>query len=176
MWECEVHRVFEQRHAACVGKRRRLVELVQKREVDRPAAQARDDLLGLALRERQLNLGIRRAERGDRVRQQRRPGGWERGEAQLTAAQAGDRLERRLGGVEAREDALGVPDERLPGGGQRDAARMALEERDPGFALERRDLLRDGRLGVGQRLRGGRQRAAVRDLAKDLEATDIQHK
>ncbi len=111
-----------------------------------PAAQARRDLLGLALDERQLDVGVGGAEGGDRQRHQRRPGGGEGGHPQAPPAQPGDRRQRRLGGVQAREDALGVADQRLPGGGQADPARVALEQRQPGFGLERGDLLGDGRL------------------------------
>ena len=96
--------------------------------------------------------------------------------AQPPAAQAGDRRQRRLGGLQAREDALGVPDERLAGGGQADAARMALEQRHAGFGLERGDLLGDRRLRVGERLGGGRERAAVGDLLQDPQAADVEHK
>ncbi len=89
--------------------------------------------------------------------------------------QPGDRRQRRLGRLQAREDALGVADERLSGGRQADAARMALEQRHPGFGLERRDLLGDGRLGVGERVGGGRERAAVGDLLEDLQAGHVEH-
>ena len=44
-----------------------------------------------------------------------------------------------------------------------------------GLALERRDLLRDGGLREGQRLGGGGERAADRDLAEDPHAADVKH-
>ena len=53
-----------------------------------------------------------------------------------------------------REDALGVPHERLAGRRQADAAGVALQQRHARFRLERGDLLGDGRLGVGERLGG----------------------
>ena len=68
-----------------------------------------------------------------------------------------------------------MADQRLAGGRQADAARMALEQRHPGFGLERRDLLGDRRLGVGERLGGGRERAAVGDLLEDLQPADVKH-
>ena len=140
----EVHRVLEQLHARHVRRQRRLAgELEQQRQVELAGAQARHDLLGLALGERQLDVRVGGAEAGDRERHQRRAGGREGGHPQAPAAQPGDRRQRRLGGLQAREDALGVPDERLAGGRQADAARVALEQRHPGFGLERRDLLGD---------------------------------
>jgi hypothetical protein len=55
-------------------------------------------------------------------------------------------------------------------------AGVALDERCPGLAFERRDLLRDRRLGDVQRLRGGGERTAGRDLAEDAETSDIEHR
>ena len=155
--------------------RRLARELEQQREVELAGAQARDDRLRLALGERQLDVGIGGAERRDRQGDQRRSGGREGGDAQAPSAQPRDRRERRLGGVQAREDALGVAHERLPGGRQRDAARMALEQRHAGFALERGDLLGDRGLGVGQRLGGRRERAAVGDLLQNPQPTHAKH-
>ena len=65
--------------------------------------------------------------------------------------------------------------ERLSGGGQADPARVALEQRHAGFGLERRDLLGDRRLGVGEGGRGGRERPAVGDLLQDLQPDDVKH-
>ena len=45
----------------------------------------------------------------------------------------------------------------------------------PGLALERRDLLRDGRLGEGQCLGRGGERAAGRDLAEHAHAANVEH-
>ena len=109
--------------------RAEVAELEQQREVDLPGAQPRRDLLGLALGQRQLDVGVARAEGGDRQRHQRRPGGRERGHPQPAPAQAGDRPERRLGGLQPREDPLGVSHQRLPRRGQADPARVALQQR-----------------------------------------------
>jgi len=133
-------------------------------------------LLGLALGERQLDVGVARAEARDRERHQRRPRGREGGHPQATPAQAGDRPERRLGGLQARKDALGVAHERLPRRGQGDPARMALQQRHPGFRLERGDLLGDRGLRVVERVRRGREGAAPGDLVEDLQTRDIKHK
>ncbi len=174
--ECEVEGILEQRHARELVCGRGVAELEQQREVDLAGAQARLDLLGLALGERQLDLGVARAEACDRERHQRRPRGREGSHPQATPAQAGDRTERRLGGLQAREDALGVSHERLPGRGQGDPARMALQQRHPGFGLERGDLLRDRGLRVVERVCRGREGAAPGDLVEDLQTRDIKHK
>ena len=115
------------------------------------------------------------AEGGDRERHQRRGGGLERGQAQPAAAQAGDRLQLGLGLAEAGEDRVGVADERLAGLGQPDSARVALDERAAGLALERGDLLRDGGLREGEGLGGGRERAADGDLPEHPHAANVKH-
>jgi hypothetical protein len=79
-------------------------------------------------------------------------------------------------GLEPGEDALGVPDQRLACGGQADSARMALEQRHAGFRLERRDLLGDGRLRVGQRLGRAGEGSPVSDLSEDSESSGVKHK
>ena len=77
--------------------------------------------------------------------------------------------------AEAGEDRVGVADERLAGLGQADAARVALDERAAGLALERGDLLRDGGLREGEGLGGGAERAADRDLSEHAHAADVKH-
>ena len=74
-----------------------------------------------------------------------------------------------LGGLQPREDPLGVADQRLPGRRQAHAPGMALQQRQPRLRLQRRDLLGDGRLRVGERLGRRRDRAAVGDLPQNLE-------
>ena len=115
-------------------------------------------------------------ELGDGGRQQRGRRAEEGDDAQVPAAQPGDGLELALGGVEAGEDRLGVGDERGAGVGQSHAARAALDELRAGLALESGDLLRDRRLGVGERLGRGGERAARGDLAQDPQALHIEHK
>ena len=94
----------------------------------------------------------------------------------MAPPQVGERRQRRLGGVESVEDRLGVLDQRLPGLGQDDAARAALEQARAGLALEHRDLLRDGGRRVGEDVGGTRQRAAARDLAQYTQSADVQHR
>ena len=146
-----------------------------EREVDLAAAQQRRGVLGLGHDQRQLDAGVLGAEGGDRQRHQRRGGGLERGQPQAAAAQAGDRLQLGLGLGEPGEDRVGVAHERLAGLGQPDAARVALDERAAGLALERGDLLRDGGLREREGLGGGAERAADRDLAEHAHAADVKH-
>jgi hypothetical protein len=57
----------------------------------------------------------------------------------------------------------------------RNAPCAALDEPRAGLALEGGDRWRDGRLRVRQRLGGGGEGAAGRDLAQDPHAADIEH-
>jgi hypothetical protein len=60
-----------------------------------------------------------------------------------------------------------VIDQGAPGVREPDAAAAAVHERGAGALLQRRDLLRDGGLGVGERVSRGRERAVVRDGLED---------
>ena len=94
---------------------------------------------------------------------------------------AGDRRAARrcrqllLGGVEPREDRLGVGHQRAPGVREPHAARAALHQPGAGLALQGGHVLADGRLGEVERLGGGGERAPLGDLAKHLHATDVEH-
>ena len=99
---------------------------------------------------------------GDRERHQRRAGRLER-----RPCAAGRRAGRRSPRARPRPRRAGARiasawrTSASPGLGQADAARAALDERRPGLALERGDLLRDGGLREGERLRRGGERAAA---------------
>ena len=175
--EREVERVVDQVHVLdrVAGRDRDVVGVEGERDLQLTALELGQRVHRLGQRERQLDGGVAPAEGGDRQRHQRRAGGLERGHAQAAAAQPCDRLELRLGLGQAAEDRLGVADERAPRVGEADAAHAALDERRPGLALERGDLLRDGGLGEGQRLRGGGERAAPGDLAQDPHAAHVKH-
>ena len=106
----EVEGVLEQLEAADAGAESLAdaLEFVEQGEVELAAAQARRDLLRLALGERHFDPGVAGAEGGDRLRHQGRAGAGEGGDAQSPCLAAGDRGELGLGRFHAAEDALGV--------------------------------------------------------------------
>jgi hypothetical protein len=116
-----------------------------------------------------------RGERRDRLRQEHTVGARERGTAQDAGDMGRRALERGLGGLELAQDALGAGHELLARRGQPAAAAVALEQRDAGLALERRELLGDRRGGVAEGVGGGGDRPAGGELAQDAEATDVKH-
>ena len=56
------------------------------------------------------------------------------------------------------------------------AARAALDELRARLAFERRDLLGDGGLRVGERVGRGGEGAVCRDLAQHAHPADVKHK
>ena len=93
-------------------------------------------------------------ELADHAREDAGPGRLERAHAD-PARLAGDELvEVGAQGSEAREQAVGVAQHDVAGLGQRDRARAArpLDELEADRALERRDLLGDGRLRIAEAL------------------------
>jgi hypothetical protein len=99
----------------------------------------------------------------------------ERRHAQPPARLGGELAQLVLGRLELGEDALGVAHQHMARGGEPDPARGAVDERDARLALEPRDLLRHGRLGVVERLGGRRERSAEGDLPQDLEEPHVVH-
>ena len=152
-----------------------LVEVDGEREVEPALAQPGDALERARLPDGELDRRMAGAERVDGARQHARARGRERGHPQVPAPQVGERRERRLGRLEPAEDHLGVLDERLARLGEHDAARPALEQPRAGLALERGDLLRDGRRRVGEDVGGAGERAAARDLAQHTQSADVEH-
>ena len=174
--EGEVERVVEQLEAAQAGAEALAdaLEFEEQDEVELAGPQARRDLLGLALGEGHLDPGVGGAEAGDRLRHQRRAGGREGGGPQAAAAAGGDRRDLVLGRLHLGEDPADVAGQRGAGRGRPDAAAAALDQRRPGFALERGDRLGDGRLRVGEGVGGRREGAVGDDLAEDVEPAHIR--
>ena len=97
--------------------------------------------------------------------QDARAGRLERADADR-AGLAGDELvEIGAQGAEARQQAVGVPQHDLARLGQRDRAgtARALDQLEADGALERGDLLRDGRLRVAEAIGSAREGALLRD-------------
>ena len=141
-----------------------------------PSAEHRHRLLGLGLEDRELHLGVARAEQGHRRGHERGAGGREGRHPDTAAAEPGDRLQLSLGEGLLGEDRLGVTKQRIAGIGETHATGGPFEQRHARTALERRHLLGDGGLRVGERLGGCRQGAEAGDLAEDLQVPQLEHK
>ena len=81
-----------------------------------------------------------------------------------------------LGLLDAREQRVGVRDERLRRRGQPHVAPDALEQRDARLALEQRELLGDRGRAVGQRFGDRADRPAGGQLAQQAEALEVEHR
>ncbi len=125
------HVVVEQRHALepVGGERREAVVVVAEREVERAVAQPRQQVLGLALGQREVDARPVAAEVRHGVGDER-GGGAEGREPQPPAAQRGDPAHLRLGAVEPRRDLAPVLEQHAAGRGQRGGARRAGDEPD----------------------------------------------
>ncbi len=99
----------------------------------------------------------------------------ERREPQVSSAQGGQLGERRLRSLELGEHEFGMLHEDPPRLGEYDTSRPAFDEGHAGLALQRGDLLGDGRRRIGQRLGRAGQRTATGDLTEHLQAAHVQH-
>ena len=128
-------------------------------------------LLGDREPEPRMGHAQRRGGRRDDLRDPRGEAGDPDG-ADETVGVGGD-VGRR--GLELREHDVGVADEHLRGAGEPHAAAVALHDRLADLALERRELLRDGRRREVERVGGRRDGAVLGDLAQDAQAAGIDH-
>ena len=176
--ERDVHRILEQLHGAQAGAERLadVTELEQQREVELARPQARHDLLRLTLRQRQLDLGMRGPEVGDRERHEGVAGGRERGHPQAAAAHPENRRELGLGRLDAGQDRLRVHNQRRAGGGRAHAPAIALDQLRAGLGLQRGDGLRDRRLRVAERVGRRGEGAARGHLPEHPQTLHVQHK
>jgi hypothetical protein len=124
---------------------------------------------------RDVGLGMRGAQLGQRRRHDARGGAGERADAQARALHPGRRQDLGLGQAQLGEDRLGVAQQDLTGRRQRHAARVAHEQARAELALEARDLLGDRGLGEREGGRGIGERAARGDLAKNGEQARVEH-
>jgi hypothetical protein len=150
--------------------------VVDDREVVAALAHAVGGLRGLRLLEGELHVGMRDTERRDGGRDEHGRGAGERGEPQAARAEVEVVVEVARRPVELLAQHRGVPGEDLAGGGRAHAARAALQQRRPGFLLQRRDGLRYRRLGVAQRARGRGHRALARHRVEDQHAPRVEHR
>ena len=97
-------------------------------------------------------------------------------DAEPTRIAGFERQHVRFRREQSRLDDVGVTEEDLPGLGEGDrpGAAWAFDEPQADDALERRDLLRDRRLRVAERLRGLPERAFVRDRLQRDEVAEVE--
>ncbi len=107
-------------------------------------------------------------DRGQRAR--------ERAEPQRRAVGAGELGDLGVGLAEPVGDRVGVREQQRARLGDRRAARPAVEQPDAELALERGDLLGDGRLRQRERLGRAREGAAPGDLAEGEQAAWVEHR
>ena len=174
--EREVHRIVEEVDVLHVLVGPPAAHAVDQHDVELAGLEPRQALVRLGLREAQLDSGMAAGELGDRVGDQRGAGRGEARETHASAAEARDGVELRLGLGQPGQDLVGVPDDRLAGVGEPDAAGIALDEGRPGLALEGRYLLRHRRLRVAELVRRGRERALRGHLPKDPHPPHVEHK
>ena len=152
--ERDQHRILEQQ----LGAQTRPVplpgpgKLEQQRHVELAGAQARGDLLGFALGERQRDDRVALTEGGDRLWHQRGSSRRERSRPQASRANPEHRRQLGLGRLDPGEDPIRVLDQAGPGCRRPDPATVPDDQGGAGLSLEPGDRLRDRRLGVGERL------------------------
>ena len=129
----------------------------------------------LGLGEGHRDVGVPRAQDRERLGHEGRRRAGEGLQPHPSGAQAGDRGDLLLGGVERGEHADGVSREHLSGLGEAHLAAVALDEHGAGALLEAADHLRDGRLGEAQGVGGAREAPLVGDRLHDTQTSSIDH-
>ena len=89
---------------------------------------------------------------------------------------SGQVTELALGLVEAVENGVRMAQDLFTRRGDRQPARLAHEQLDAQFLLEPRDVVRDGRLAVVERVCGRCEGASCRYFAKHPQTSDIEHR
>ena len=148
-----------------------------EREVELAALDHLEELaLVDGLAEDDLDVRVRLGESAQERRQHAGPDALERPDPEPAGVSGLERAHVGLGREEARLDRVRVPQEDAAGLGQRDRARASgtLDEAEPDDALERRDLLRDGRLRVAEALGGAPERALVGDRLQRDEVAEVE--
>ncbi len=127
------------------------------------------------------NLGQLDPQSGGALGEERERGGDDRARRRLENGDAHGR-DARLQQFEVCADLLvgvesarGVLGERRSVRGQPHATSVGCEERDAGLALEQRELLRDRRGAVGERVGDGGERTPECQLVEQAEAAQFEH-
>ena len=126
------------------------------------------------LRDRDVDLGVARAERAQRVDDHRRAGARERPDPEAAGREIGDRVELELGDGELLEDGCRhvVPARCRP----RSAAAAAVPRSTsvvPTCCSSAGDDLRDGRLRVVEQVGGGRERSRLAHRLEDAKLPEF---
>ena len=158
-----------------VARARRVVVLLGDHEVHVAEAQCGQRRLRVGLDDLALELGVALLERPQRRDHERVGARLERGHAHAARHTARRLREVGLRLLEPRDHRVRVDHQPAAGLRELHAAADALEQLDPGVALERRELLGDGRRRVGERLGHRGDRAPRRELAQHPEPADVEH-
>ena len=113
--------------------------------------------------------------RVDRGRDERGPRALESCQAQPPGARLHVGSEIAFGVRDAAQDRPRMGKQQLARLGQPRALAIAFDQRRSRLSLERRDLLADRRLRVGEGIGGGRERTPLCEGAQDHEALGIEH-
>jgi hypothetical protein len=137
--------------------------------------EAEEVVIGCRLRQLELDERPPLEEAAHHLREDLGADALERPDSQMTALALRERGHVRLGGVEAGDDRLRVPEQQRPRLRERDRPRPtgALEQPLPDEPLERLDLLRDRRLGVPERCRCASERPFTCDRLESGEMTKL---
>ena len=178
-----VHGVIEQGHDLQVGRgrlggdvaRRIAARVVRQRQVELAGAQARDRLLRIEHRHRELHPGMAVTEAGHGARHDRAGRRGERGQAQRPALHAQQRVQLVLDVVQGGQDRRAALGQQAAGVGEHRALGDAAHQHRADLGLERGDLARDRRLGVAERLGGRREGPVARHLAQHSQSSSVEH-
>ena len=132
-------------------------------------------LLGVGLDELAAQAGRVARERVHRRRRQVQRRGLKRRDACLPDDAPRGLGELRLGRLDPIQQTLGVADQDERRIGQTHPSPGRLEQRDPGLALEDRELLRHGRRREPERVGDGGDRPALVQFAQQAQAAEVQH-
>ena len=115
--------------------------------VDLPGRETRDHLGRRQHRHIEMDARVAAAELGDQGGQETEPHALDRGDAHAAGAQTAQHVELGHRGLQRRRDPAGVAEQDLAGGGELQAAGLALEQLEAQSVLHLADLARDGRGG-----------------------------
>jgi hypothetical protein len=143
--------------------------------VEPPRLHRLDQLGERALLDRQLQLGLLRAQGRD-------GGGHDRGQRtgkgaqpQRAALGGDERIHLRVGEVEPRRQGVGVREQQLARGSRHRAGAPAHQQRRAQLLLQGAHLLGDRRLAERKRRGGARERALTGDLPEGEQPAWIEH-